>query len=56
MAKTTVLPCSAIVPHRLPEVAAAFHVDARGGLVEQEQVGVADQRGRKPDALSLAAG
>ena len=42
-------------PHRLPELAPALDVDARGRLVEHQQVGVADQRSGEPDPLRLAA-
>ena len=40
----------------LPEVAAEHRVEADGRLVEDEQLRVAEQRGRERDARALAAG
>ena len=42
--------------HRLPETAPGLDVHGRGGLVEDEQPGIADQRHREAESLRLAAG
>ena len=44
------------LPHRTPEAAARLDVHPHGGLVEDEQVGVGQQREGVPQALGLAAG
>ena len=45
-----------LLPHRGPERAPGLDVQAGGGLVEHDQVGVGDQRHGEPDPLLLAAG
>ena len=52
----TVLPCGAQAEEHVADVAAADRVDAVGGLVEQDQVGVVDQRLGEADALGHAFG
>ncbi len=42
-------------PHRPPECLACLHVERDGGLIEHEQLRVADERDREPHALSLSA-
>ena len=39
----------------LPEIAAALRIDCAGGLVEQQQLGPMQRRGREREALALAA-
>ena len=44
------------VPDDLPELAAGLGVEARGGLVEEEELGISDQRDGDGEPLLLAAG
>ena len=39
-----------------PELAAGLRIEAGGGFVEEQEVGVADKRARQREALLLAAG
>ena len=47
---------SAEVSHRLPRPPAGLGVEARGRLVEEDQLGVADQREREVEPPQLPAG
>ena len=42
--------------HHFPELAAGLRIEPRGGLVEEEQLGVVDQRAGDREPLGLAAG
>ena len=44
------------VREQLPELAPAHRIDAGGGLVEQDQIGLVDQRARQRQLLLHAAG
>ena len=44
------------VIHEVPEMPASLRIEAGGGLVEEQQLGIADQRAGHGQALLLAAG
>ena len=48
-------PVGADVVDQRPELAPRERIDAGGGLVEDEQIGVVDQRAAQPDLLLHAA-
>src|SRR5262249_1186619 len=44
------------VDHQIPEVAPRLRIEARGGLIEEEQLGIADERAGHREPLLLPAG
>ena len=56
MVSSTVPPCGAKGGDLLPELQPALRIEAGGRLVEEQQLGVADQGAGDRQALLLAAG
>ena len=55
MAKTTVLPWAATCAHGEPEVATSLDVERGRWFVEDEQLGIGDERDRHAHSLGLSA-